>query len=96
MAICIVVPIINNGMGWGGAPYVPAGKRSAYICYRRKNPDEKNGWFLFKEYVCELDKAEKVVACNGFRFEAYGYEQDGYFERVELTDADKYRYRHIV
>lgn len=45
MAICIVVPTTTGH--WRSTP-IPDGQRSAYIFYRRKNPDVKNGWFFLK------------------------------------------------
>lgn len=80
MAWVPVVPIINNGMGWGGGRYIPPEERECHMYYQRKEGDTT---YRFKRYYDQLKEAKPSVERDGYMFYAYAVEQDGYKERLE-------------
>ena len=90
MAWVPIVPIINNGMGWGFGRRMPPEECPCYMYYQRKEGDTT---FRFKRYYDELKSAKPSVERDGKTFYAYAVEQDGYKERLEydsLRDKCKY------
>ena len=78
MAIVPIIPLINNGLGWGSS-YTPPNEKPCYVYYQRK---VDNTTFAFKWYYDKLKEAKPTMQRDGFEFVAYAMEQDGYKERV--------------
>ena len=90
MAWVPIVPIINNGMGWGGNSYTPPEERECYMYYQRKEGDTT---YRFKRYYDKLKDAKPSVERDGHMFYAYGVEQEYGIERLEydpIRDRCKY------
>lgn len=80
MAWVPVVPIINNGMGWGGSRRLPPEDRDCYMYYQRKADGVS---YKCKLYYDKLKDARPSMWLEGHLFTAYAVEQDGYKERLE-------------
>jgi hypothetical protein len=78
MAWVPIIPIINNGNGWGRS-YTPPDEKPCYMFYQRKH---ENTTYRFKWYVEKLKDAKPTMMREGFEFVAYAVEQDGYTERL--------------
>jgi hypothetical protein len=85
MAYCPVIPIINNGRGWGNN-YVPRELLPCYAYYRRT----ENGMrYAFKEYIEKLKDVKPTIHKEGNDFTIYAIEQDDIREWVEYNKVTK-------
>lgn len=79
MAIVPIIPLINNGLGWGSS-YTPSEEKPCHVYYFRK---EGNGRSAIMLYYPKLKDATPTSFHDGKEYYAYIVEQDGYKERVE-------------
>lgn len=81
MAWVPIIPIINNGNGWG-SNYVPREEMPCYAFYMRKDGNTR---YKIKFYVDKLREVLPTVTVDNNVFYIYAIQQDDILERVEYN-----------